>query len=250
MKTTQDSFLGGRLTLTQPARGYRAAIDPVLLAASIAAAPGQHVLELGAGIGTASLCLARRVPGLRVTGLELLPDLADLATRNAAANRLKGRVRVRAGDLLAPPPGLAGPFDHVMANPPYYTAAEADPSPDPLSRAANIEGAALLADWVAAAAARVARRGSVTFIHRAERLTELAGLLRARVGAVTILPLWPRPGEVAKRVLVRAIAGSRAGDRLLPGLALHDGQGYSAPARNILRDGAALAWSQPDPNTP
>ncbi len=37
---TDDAFLGGRLQLWQPISGYRAATDPVLLAASVAFVAG------------------------------------------------------------------------------------------------------------------------------------------------------------------------------------------------------------------
>ncbi|MEL6264223.1 MAG: methyltransferase, partial [Pseudomonadota bacterium] len=61
---THDRLLGGRVGLTQPRQGYRAATDPVLLAAAVPAAAGETVLELGIGAGAAVLCLAARVPGL------------------------------------------------------------------------------------------------------------------------------------------------------------------------------------------
>ena len=116
---SEDRLLGGRIILRQPVGGFRAAIDPVLLAAAIPAKPGERVLELGAGTGAASLCLARRVAGCEILGLELQPDLAALATGNAETNLLAGQVAFRVGDLLHPPADLAaGGFDHVMANPP------------------------------------------------------------------------------------------------------------------------------------
>ena len=118
---SRDAFLGGRLRLWQPLQGYRAAIDPVLLAAFVPARPGQRVLELGCGGGTAVLCLARRVPGLELHGVEIQPDYAELARRNAAENGLALRVHV--GDVLDLPAGLRLGFDQVLANPPFHAAA-------------------------------------------------------------------------------------------------------------------------------
>lgn len=89
--TTDNGFLGGRLQLLQPRRGYRAGLDPVLLAASVAARPGQAVLELGCGVGTALLCLGARVPGLSLTGVELQPDYAALARRMRRATGSRPR---------------------------------------------------------------------------------------------------------------------------------------------------------------
>ena len=131
---TCDGFLDGRMRLWQPRRGYRAAIDPVLLAAFVPARPGERVLDLGCGAGTAALCLAARVPGLELHGLELQPAYADLARRNAAANRLA--LTVHEGDLRRPPPALrALGFDHVLANPPFHPAPRRPPRCRPRPRA-------------------------------------------------------------------------------------------------------------------
>ena len=98
---TDDGFLGGRLRILQPRVGYRAATDPVLLAAAVPAKPGQRALELGCGAGVASLCLLSRVPGLSVTGIERQAAYADLARQNAARNSLD--LMVIEGDLAQMP---------------------------------------------------------------------------------------------------------------------------------------------------
>ena len=239
---TVDRLLGGRVVLHQPASGYRAAIDPVLLAAAVPAKEGERVLDLGCGVGAAALALAARLPGLRVTGLERDPALAGLFARNIEANAVAGRVEARVGDVLALPEDLAsGAFDHAILNPPYLPAGRADPSPDAGRRAADLEGAASLSDWIAAALAALRRKGGVTLIQRADRLDEVIVALRAAgAGGVTVLPLWPRQGAEAKRVIVRARKGVRSPARLLPGLVLHEGEGFTAAAEAVLRDGAAL----------
>jgi tRNA1(Val) A37 N6-methylase TrmN6 len=240
-ETTEDALLGGRVVLRQPARGYRAAIDPVLLAAALPAKPGERVLDLGCGAGAAALALAARLPAVRVTGLERDPDLARLCRANIAANAMAERVTVLAGDLLDPPAEIAaGGFDHVMANPPYLEPGRADLSPDPGRRSANAEDEAALADWVAAALAAVRRKGWVTLIHRADRLDALIAAFAGRAGAITILPLWPKAGAPAKRLILRARKGVRSPARLLPGLILHENGEYTAAAEAVLRAAAPL----------
>src|SRR6185295_8394320 len=124
---TEDALLGGRVRLLQPRRGYRVAVDAVLLAAAVDAAPGDRVLDLGAGVGAVGLCLAARVPGCTIVGIELQSGLAALAARNAVLNGAEGRMKTIVHDLARPlPPELAG-FDHVATNPPYLAAAVADP---------------------------------------------------------------------------------------------------------------------------
>ncbi|MGQ9365559.1 tRNA1(Val) (adenine(37)-N6)-methyltransferase [Azospirillum sp. ST 5-10] len=239
----EDLLLGGRVRLVQPRHGYRAAIDPVLLAAFTAAQPGERVLDVGTGTGAAALCLAARVPGVRIMALEKEPEIAEAARHNAARNGMQGRVMVYAGDLLRPPPILApGSFDRAMMNPPYLRADAATPPPGAWKAAANVEGEARLADWIAFAAAMLRARGWLTLVHRADRLDEVLALLHGRFGGVLLFPLWPKAGEDAKRLLVAAQRGGRGPARLAPGLALHGPDGaFTAEADAVLRDAAALA---------
>lgn len=199
-----DSLLGGRVSLRQPEDGYRAAIDPVLLAAATPAIAG-NVLDVGAGVGAAALCYAVRVPGARVTGLELQPALALLAEENAARNDLAERVSFVQGDLLRPPDAVTqDTYDHVMANPPYMPPGRGGPPPDPSKATSMVEGEADLSAWIDFCFRMVKPKGSVTLVHRADRLDELLALLHACSGGIVVIPLWPGEGRPAKRVLVRA----------------------------------------------
>ena len=159
---SEDALLGGRGRLRQPANGARTAIDPVFLAAAIAAEPNQFVLDVGCGIGAAALCVAVRVPQCRIIGLELQRELVRIAGDNVVLNGMSGRVSVMAGDLLAPPPRLSpGMFDHVMANPPFIERGRGTPAANPAKAAATIEGDANLGDWVRFALAMARGRGTV-----------------------------------------------------------------------------------------
>lgn len=236
---SEDTLLGGQVRLRQPVEGYRAAIDPVLLAASIDASPGQRVLEAGTGHGAAAICLARRVPDCSVTGIEIQPDLVRLANDNARLNNLAGAVQVMIGDLVRPLPRIAaGGFDHVMANPPYLEAARADVSPDAGRAAANVEGDAGLDVWLSFMLRMVRTKGTITLIHRADRLDDILGLIAGEAGEVTVFPIWPKQGRAAKRVIVRARKGIRTPMSLSAGLVMHEEDGsYTAAADEILRGG-------------
>ncbi len=235
---SEDALLGGRVRLRQPVSGYRAAIDPVLLAAAVPAGPGEQVLDVGAGVGTAALCLAVRVPDCRVFGIEIQRDMVRLAGENAVLNGAEGRVDVMVGDLTSPPPRLAaGSFDHVMANPPYHEAGAEGAAPGTAKAAATVEGEGDRADWIAFCVRMARHKASVTFIHRADRLDALLAHLRSKAGGVVVFPLWPdADGErPAKRVIVQARKGSGAPLRLAPGLALHQGGGFTPGADAVLR---------------
>lgn len=237
---SEDTFLGGKVRLRQPVDGYRAAIDPVLLAASVDAKPGQRVLEVGTGHGAAAICLARRVPECAVTGIEIQPDLVRLANDNARLNGLSASVQVMVGDLVRPLPRIAaGGFDHVMANPPYLDAPRADASPEAARAAANVEGEADLEEWIGFMLRMVRSKGTITLIHRADRLGDLLSLMQGQAGEVVVFPLWPKQGVPAKRVIVRARKAIRSPLSMSAGLVMHalDGS-YTATADEILRGGA------------
>jgi len=240
---TEGGLLGGRVRLVQQAGGYRVAIDPVFLAAAVPAATGDHVLDVGAGVGAASLSLATRVLGVRVSGLELQRALIRLANDNAGLNGMKDRVTIMEGDLLRPPPRLApGGFDHVMANPPYLDPTRTSVSPEPGKAAATAEGEADLGAWIAFCLTMVRAKGSVTMIHRADRLDAVLAALYRKAGEIVVYPLWPMSdGRPAKRVIVRARKGVSTPTRLAAGLVLHrpDG-GYTDQANAVLRHGVHL----------
>lgn len=246
-ETTDNGFLGGRLQLLQPRRGYRAGIDPVLLAASVIARPGQAVLELGCGVGTALFCLGARLPGLALAGVELQPEYADLARENAARNHLPAEIHT--ADLSALPPALkARGFDHVIANPPYFLRDGSHASADAGRETGRGEGLAL-AEWIAVAARRLRPGGSATFIQRAERLPEMLAACEGRLGALELKPLAPRAGREARLVLLRGRKGGGAAFRLHAPLVLHqgaahlsDGEDYAPLIADVLRNGAALPF--------
>ncbi|MEM7022316.1 MAG: methyltransferase [Pseudomonadota bacterium] len=239
---TDDRILGGRVVLRQPAHGYRVAIDPVLLAAAVPAGEGDHVLDAGAGTGAAALCLAKRVPACRVDGLEIQPSLQETAVANVAHNNLTERVEMILGDLARPPSRLIGSFDHVMTNPPYHAAQAACPSPQPERAQAHLEGNLPLARWLQCCLRLLKPRGTLTLIHRADRLSEALAALRDAVGGLVIFPFWPGHGvRPAKRVILQGRKGVRASEALMPGLVLHEpGGGFTIGAEAVLRHAEPL----------
>lgn len=242
-----DRFLGGKLVLHQPLKGYRAGVDPVLLAASVPARAGESLLDLGCGAGAAALCAGRRVPGLRLSGLERQESYVDLARRNARSNDLD--MVVHEGDISAMPDALRQEqFDHVIANPPYFRRDASTRAPQPEREGAMGEDTPLEI-WVDAAARRCKPGGFVTFIHRAERLPELMGAFSARLGSLELKPLLPRPARQSQLFLLRGRKNGRAAFRLHAGLLLHeapahesDRDDYTPEASRILRGGESLIF--------
>ena len=250
---SSDALLGGRVTLLQPVKGYRAAIDPVFLAAAIPAKAGETVLDVGVGVGAAALCLAARVAEARVGGIEQRRELVRLAVCNAEVNGLSRRVDFMIGDLVKAPRRLApGSFHHVMANPPFIEAGRDNRPPDEGKAAAHMEGSAGLEVWLRFCLLMVRPKGSVTLIHRADRLDQILAALAGRLGEVVVFPLWPGPASAtgvgdkpARRIILRGRKGVATPLRLLPGMVLHEeGGGFTPQAEAVLRGGQGLDLSR------
>jgi tRNA1(Val) A37 N6-methylase TrmN6 len=241
---TRDAFLGGKLHLYQPKDGYRAGLDSVLLAASVQAAAGQRVLDLGCGVGAVALCLGARIPGLKLTGVEIQPGYAELARRNGGEG-----FEVVTSDIFELPVELRQrQFDHVLANPPYFDR-DAGKAAKDSGRETALGVTGPIADWVKVAAKRLAPKGFAHFIHRVERLPDILASMSQRLGSIEVLPVSPRTGRACELVIVRARKGGRAAFRMHPPLILHDGtrhlrdgDSYVGEVKAVLRDGAALKF--------
>ena len=238
--TSVDDFLGGAIKLMQPREGYRVSMDTVMLAACVPAKPGERVIEGGVGSAGAALCLARRVPGVIVHGIDIQDDMLDFARRNIAYNGLAAQVSVEKGCIT----DLSGPeatYDHVMVNPPYLADGKGIRPPAATKGLAHMDSSAALKDWVRFCIHRVRNRGTVSIIYRADRVDEVIAQLYRRVGEIKIMPLWPRFGSPAKRVIIQGRKGVHGTASILPGLALHgEVERYTREAEAILRDGAPL----------
>jgi len=241
-QTSSDRFLNGRVIASQPLTGFRSGLDAVMVSAAVPARADDEVLELGSGAGIASLCLAARIPECRVCGIELFPELVDLARANACVNRMEGRVTFEHGDVLDPPRDWRRDFDHVFCNPPFHDD-DGERSPH-AGRAVALQDTGTLGDWLAAGLKRVRAGGTMTAIIRADRIGETLGTLP--VFGIVVFPLWPRVGNVAKRVIVQATKNSRAPFVLDAGLVLHSADGrYTDDADVVLRHAGSLAVGSP-----
>lgn len=238
---TDDRLLGGRVTLRQPAKGFRAAVDPVLLAAFVPARAGQRVLEAGCGSGAAFLCLAARVPDLAIVAVERDAEAAALARENALRNGLEGRAEIHCGDVADRGLGeRLGRFDHAFANPPFWPGGT--PPPQARRAAATHEDETELEAWIRFLAQSVVHGGTISLILPAARFDDgIAALKASGCGGILLLPIASHAGEPARRVLLRGRASSRSPAAILPPFALHrSGQGYTAEAERVLREAEAL----------
>lgn len=245
---TTDGFLGEKLCLKQPRDGFRSGHDAVLLAAAAQPPQDGHIAELGSGAGVAALCFAARRTDAHVTGIELNEEMLVLAQNNAEANHLGARAHFKQGDITGPFSDMhlvANSFDEVIANPPYYRQGEVPDMAHAGKAQAHIGQAGTLDSWVKCACALTRAKGHVTLVHRADALAQLLTVMQKRLGDLRVLPIQPKPGRAATRVLVRGRRDARAPVTLLPPLVLQNQAGApSLAAEAVLRHGAVLAFDE------
>lgn len=240
--TTQDTVYQGRVTLVQPAAGFRAGFDSLALAAALPALAGGEALELGCGCGGALLPAAFRLPGVSFTGVEQAAETAELARAGAGLNGFSARVSIETGEASTFVQGQENRFDLVFANPPYFEPGKIS-APGEGKAGAYIESLPL-EGWVKAMLFAAKPRAPVVMIHRAAELARLLAQLDRQAGEITVLPLASKAGEAARRVLVRARKGLKRGPlTLLAPLVTHevDGSARTAAAQGIV-EGQAIEW--------
>ena len=249
LKQEQDEYitvLNGAVKLWQAPDGFRTSLDSVMLAAACPARGGEHVLDLGCGVGSAGLCVAGRIKGIKLTGVDIQADHVRIAQKNAALNSVEKNSNFICSDIRDLPHDPV--FEHVICNPPYFEHGRHTHSPSDARATAmgHKEDDISLREWVACAFNQIKGQGSLTIIHQAGALDRILAALKGQkevrmFGATQIIPLWPRAGQAAKRVIVRSWKHRKSDAEMLPGLALHDEDGcYTKEAEEILRGGKGL----------
>ncbi len=253
---SHDSWLHGKLTLAQPRRGHRVGSDAILLSASVDIASGR-LIDVGTGVGAVGLAIASRSPGALADLIEIDSGLAEIAAANAARNGLADRVRVARADVLDArarrAAGLADEAaDLLVTNPPFFEPGAVRASPDAAKARAHVfsadAGGAPLTAWIRACLALLRPGGRFAMIHRPEALAEILAAVENRLGALALLPVHPRIGASAHRILISGVKGSKAPLRIAPALVLHEADGrLTAEADALHRGERLLAWGERAP---
>ena len=239
MKITIDDFLGGKVKLAQSSDGYRSTSDAVLLASAVLAKEGEHVLDVGTGNGVVLFCLAARVEGLKMTGIDIQSALIQLALKNNELNNQN--IRFLLEDISEKSKFVHGEqFHHVVTNPPFYRDGKGRLNEQ---QCIAFHEVISIEKWIRFCVKHIRSGGTFTMIHQMEALPEILSVMqKTSLGAIEVFPLVKNLNVPAKRIIVRAKLGSKKPFVLHNPFVLHqeDGCGYTEKAEGILRFGASL----------
>lgn len=239
---SQDSLLGGQVTIRQPVQGYRVSIDAVLLAACVPLEERASVLDVGCGHGGATLCLAWRKPQARFHGIDVRPDAVAQFSENVILNAWQDRMTASVADVAGGvSPDYANAFDWVISNPPYLPVERMDRRASDGDVDPATTETVPLREWLAFMTMCLRDGGHLAVVHRADRIEEILAILAELGGSIEVFPIWPKAGAPAKRVVVTARKAARGPAKIHSGLVLHDENGgFTSAAHAVLVGGAAL----------
>ncbi len=238
---TEDYLLDKRVKIFQPVNGYRASSDAVLLnAAAYNIRKEDSILDVGSGTGAISLCLADKYNNVveKIIGIELQPELAELANKSAKANKFTKLKYVNDnifGCKLEP-----CSFNHVFTNPPYFEASMPT-SPRKGKATAHTFGELSLEAWINVCIKMIKPQGYFYIINRSEALADILKYIDNKLGEICIFPLYSKKGQKAKRIIIRGKKDSKTPLMIATPLIIHNHTGeYTNEAENILRRGLGL----------
>ena len=220
---TEDTFFNGGIKVFQHREGYRFSIDAVLLAAFSAPGIKDRIVDLGTGCGIIALILGHRHPAVSITGIEVQPELAELAELNVEANGLKERITIIRKDMrLLSIQDVCGPVDLVISNPPYRKGRSGRVNPHPQRAVARHEILATLQDVAGAGARLLGIGGRFATVYPADRITDLlTGLRCAGIEPKHIQTVHAKAHDPARLVLVSGIKGGSTGAAVHEPLVIH-----------------------------
>lgn len=226
-----DDLQRAGLRIIQNPDLYAFSVDSVLLASFARAKHRDVVVDLGTGTGAIPLLMWARWRPERIIGIEVQPQLADMARRSTILNDLEDDIDIIEADIRE----VAPRFDHckadvVVCNPPYR-AVDRGPNPDsPVRSVAYAERTFMLSDLAAAASRILKSSGRLVVVHRPERLAELITVLsRSRLEPKRMQLVHSLPSKPAKIVLLEAVKDGGKQLSVLPPLFIRDQDGNYTP---------------------
>ncbi|MBQ1489335.1 MAG: tRNA1(Val) (adenine(37)-N6)-methyltransferase [Lachnospiraceae bacterium] len=202
-------------------------MDAVLLSVFAKAMPGEDVLDLCTGTGVLPLLMSAKTEGRHYCGLEIQPDVADMAKRSVILNGLEEKIDIICGDLkeaegLIPPAS----FDVVTCNPPYMAGGDGLINPADTKAVSRHEICCTLMDVLLCAKKFLKPGGRFYMVHRPFRLAEICiKMSEAGLEAKSLRMVYPKADKEPNMILIEGKSGAKSGMKVLPPLIIMDGEG-------------------------
>ena len=234
-----DYLLDKKVKMFQSDDGYKTSSDAVLLSSLVFnVKAGAKILDVGSGVGGISLCLAHRLKNTQIVGFEIQPELTKLANMSAEANGFLNLKYIEHDIREKKTPLPFGSFDHVITNPPYSK--DGSKSPNPSKATAHNQQNITLETWLKFCLKMLKPYGFLYLIDRVEALDEILSILYQKAGNIRLIPVYSKEKQKAKRVMLIAQKDSKTPMTITPPLIIHEDEGYTKTAEQILRGGKSF----------
>ena len=227
------------LRIIQNPDKFKFTIDAFLLYSFIAPRPDHSLIDLGTGGGVLPLLIAGQLKVNHVLGIEIQPELAEMAARSVLLNELGEKIRIIEADLKNPPAFLKlNSFDYVISNPPFFPVSKGAVSGNAALAMAKFEIGCAIDDVVKTAARLVKANGKVVLIFPSARFTELfLSLANVRLVPKRIRFIHPRQNAKSNLMLVEARPMAKPEVDLLPPLIIYNEAGEFTEEMNQIFHG-------------
>lgn len=230
------------LQIIQNPDKFKFTIDAFLLTGFISPSPKDSLIDLGTGSGVLSLLIAGSKKAGTVYGLEIQPELAEMARRSVVLNGLETKVQILTGDLRNFPSELKlNSFDYVITNPPYYPIGKGIISENHALAMAKFEISCKLEEIIIAAKRLVKGNGRFALIYPTERFVELIiTLQRHNLFPKRICFIHPKPGIKSNLCMVEARPGAGYEVKILPPVIVSNQNGEYSEQMNRIFNGEKI----------
>ena len=209
----KNELIKGKMDIIQNNNFFKFGTDSVLLANFVSSKSRDLVVDFGCGSGVIPLLLAFKKDVKKVIGLEIQPELVELARKNVKLNDYEDIIEIKKGDFTDSreyiKPNI---FDIVISNPPYLKVNGGKISENKYKAIARHEIKATLDDVIREASLALKNGGKFYLVHRSDRMAEAFSLMnKHNLAPKRLKPVYPRENYSSNHFLVEARRNGKVG---------------------------------------
>ncbi|MBZ8176143.1 tRNA1(Val) (adenine(37)-N6)-methyltransferase [Staphylococcus delphini] len=225
-----DYLIREDLRIIQNDAVFSFSTDALLLGHFTEVRKRDRILDMCAGNGVIPLLLSDKGNNV-ITGVEIQPQLVNMAARSIRYNHLEDRITMVEMDINALIQAYApAQFDLITCNPPYFKANQTNQHQLEAHKIARHEIFCTLDDCLRVSNHLLKEGGRIVMVHRAERMLDLFESMRHyRIEPKRLHMIYSKPGKAAQTIVVEGRKGGRQGLDIAPPFYIYDAQGDYTP---------------------